>query len=60
MKMTNNEFNSLCQRYTIAPELALENNMIIECLMDMQRVGVNDNAYDGYRNIIISILETEF
>lgn len=30
--MTQNEFLSLCMRYTVPPELALENEALIEAL----------------------------
>lgn len=57
--MTKNEFNVLCQRYTIAPEIALENNNVVACLQCM-RDASNDSAYSGYRNTLIQILESEF
>lgn len=57
--MTKNEFATLCQRYTIAPEIALENNNVVACLQCM-RDASNDSAYSGYRNTLIQILESEF
>lgn len=57
--MTRNEFATLCARYTIEPAIALENNNVVECLLDMRDTS-DDNAYRGYRNALIMILESEF
>ena len=57
--MTNSEFNVLCQRYTVAPEVALENDSVADILTSMKNTR-NASALEGYRNSLIQILETEF
>ena len=57
--MTMNDFNELCQRYTIAPDIALENDNIVQCLLDTRNTK-DDNAKRGYTNCLIRFLETEF
>lgn len=57
--MTTNDFNALCERYGIHPAVALENDLVVETLLDI-RDCKDDNAKNGYRNILIQILETQF
>lgn len=57
--MTNFEFQSLCGQYLINPDIVLENNNIVELLL-LHRDSKDDNAKNGYRNLIIRALETEF
>lgn len=57
--MKQNEFDRLCQRYAIAPSIALENNNVVDCLLSMRETK-DSNSYAGYRNILVQILETEF
>ena len=57
MKM--HDFEVLCGRYLIPPNLALENPLIVETLLDI-RDAKDDNARIGYRNTLILLLETEF
>lgn len=57
--MKQNEFDRLCQRYAIAPSIALENNNVVDCLLSMRETK-DSNSYTGYRNILVQILETEF
>lgn len=57
--MTMNEFNELCSRYLIAPSIALENDNIVNLLLDI-RDARSDSAKNGYRNILIQTLESEF
>jgi hypothetical protein len=59
MKMSMNEFEALCGRYLIAPDIALENETIVDCLIGM-RDTKDDSAANGYRNALINALETEF
>lgn len=57
--MTMNEFNSLCNRYTISPEVALENDSVVGLLLDIRNAG-SDSAKSGYRNCLIQVLENQF
>ena len=57
MKM--NEFDALCSQYSIAPAIALENNEIVECLLNI-RDTKDASAKSGYRNCLIQILENQF
>lgn len=54
-----NEFNSLCNHYTIDPAIALENDSVVQLLLDIKSAG-SDSARSGYRNCLIRVLETEF
>lgn len=57
--MNMNEFNELCQRYFIAPSIALENDRIVSLLIDIRDASC-DNARNGYRNLLIATLEEDF
>ena len=57
--MTFNEFTTLASTYNIEPTIALENDNVVSLLRDIKNTSCN-NAKNGYRNILISVLENEF
>ena len=63
--MKNNKFfiqidyAQLCSEYLIDTGTALENDQVVDCLLSMHNCN-NDNAYNGYRNLLVNILETQF
>lgn len=59
MKMKMSEFESLCGHYNLDPALVLENENVTSCLIGMRDTD-SDSAYSGYRNALITALETEF
>jgi hypothetical protein len=57
--LTKIEFMLLCGEYLIDVGTALENDQVVDCLLSMRDCN-NDNAYNGYRNLLVNILETQF
>lgn len=53
------EFLELCGRFSIEPNIALENENVTGLLADMKTAS-DDNARTGYRNTLIRVFETEF
>jgi hypothetical protein len=57
--MTIEEFAVICGRYNLEPNMALENDTIVDLLRAIKNTN-NDSAKSGYRTCLIRILETEF